>query len=508
MRVLSIDVGTSSVKAGLTEDRVVTHVVTVEHTTQHPRPGRIEQHPDHWWNGVKQAISRLRVVNEADPHSIDAISVTGQMQDLIRVHNDAVLLPAILYSDTRADQEHEALVAQLGLAWANAVGAQPDATNLAAKWVWVRNHAGISPNDDHLLFGAHSDVVRRMTGRSVCDHTTAATTGLFDIDSRTWWAPVLQAAGIADEQLPNLVSGAQVVGALSDGAAAEIGWPVVAGVPVIHAPGDAVATTLGIVGAQTNQPYAYVGTSGWVGVIVTARPSTPGVITLPTQRMDRWLAVIPMMSAGASIDWARTNLLGDVSFDAFDQIATDHCAAAEGLLFLPDLNGTRASPAANGVLVGLRPTTTPGAVAAAAFEGVARELLAASTTLGLSPTTLPLCGGSVESDVFCQVVSDVFGVRTTRPDVAHASLIGAADCAAAALQQLLIPHDFNSETSSGALLSSTTQTERSSFDPNPNRTQVHRRFNPVAASVAGALHPLWSELTPQSVHQLDHSPTA
>ena len=163
-RTLAIDVGTSSVKAAVILDGAVVASVDHAYPLATPHPGWVEQHPDDWWDGTVATIMQLS--REEDPASLDALAVTGQMQDLICLDAEGrPLRPAILYSDSRAVVEHDELVARFGDRWGEVVGSAPDASNVAAKWCWLQRH---EPNTvaacAMALFGGHSLVVHRLTG--------------------------------------------------------------------------------------------------------------------------------------------------------------------------------------------------------------------------------------------------------------------------------------------------------------------------------------------------------
>ncbi|HRE00007.1 MAG TPA: FGGY family carbohydrate kinase, partial [Ilumatobacteraceae bacterium] len=134
--VLAVDVGTTAVKAALVRDDVVIASAERPLTTTVGGPGQAEQDPEQWWSAVCELTRELGGHLRADT---DALALTGQMQDLVLLgaHGRPVR-PALLYSDMRAVAEHDALVARYGARWAEAVGGQPDATNVLAKWEWLR----------------------------------------------------------------------------------------------------------------------------------------------------------------------------------------------------------------------------------------------------------------------------------------------------------------------------------------------------------------------------------
>lgn len=471
-RLLAIDVGTTAVKAACVVDGLITDVAEELLDLSTPAAGWSEQHPDDWWRATVAAVRRLR------PGPLDAIACTGQMQDLITCSGDAAVGPALLYSDQRAVAEHEELLGELA-GWADAAGAVPDATTIAAKWRWLERHR---PDrvaaTDTVLFGAHSYVVLRLTGVAACDPTTAATTGLYDQRTGEWWDVTRRALALP---LPTIVDPCAAVGALQPGPAADLGLNP--GLPVVHAPGDAVATTIGVVGSTLDDPYAYVGTSGWIAVNRRAGAVTAetGVIWLPGTTPATRVAAAPMLTAGAAADWARDALLGGVSIDRFDRLAAPACAAAEGVLFLPHLDGVRLPaphPDATGVLVGVRRTTTAATVAAAVYEGVAHALRQTAQAVAPATRALSVCGGGSRSNVWMQVLADVTGWTVHRVVDEHAAVRGAASCALEAMgQQPLGPAE-----------------RHATFTPRAERAGAHRRVAPLFDGLVAALDSTFSGL--------------
>lgn len=465
MRILAVDVGTTSVKVGLVDDNGIGAVDEQPLTLATPAPGRVEQDPDEWWTATRRAIARLST------DGVDALAVTGQMQDLIAVGDGRVLRPAILYSDQRAIDEHLELSVALGDAWGAAALAPPDATNVAAKWEWMRRHeARVVDDTEVVLLGGAAVIVWRLTGRATSDRTTAATTGLYDSRARDWWNPVIDRVGFP---APAIVEA--LVGPVDPSIADELGLP--SGLPVVHAPGDAVSTSLGVLGVEARDPYAYLGTSGWVGRFVDAAAPRDGVLVLPADA--RWLEVAPMLNAGGAVDWMRDVLGCDVA--SFDRLATDGFGAGAGVVFLPHLDGVRLptpDPAASGTLLGVTRSTSRADVAAAAHEGVARALGELLRHVSPDNESLAVCGGGARSDAWCQTIADVLGITVRRVADEHASLRGAAGCARRVLGEAPLPP-------AGTL---------AGFEPRPERHAVHRDIAPAVALAEASLGAVWTGL--------------
>ena len=491
--VLALDVGTSSVKAAHVVDGRVDAVAERPLTVAHPADGRVEQHPDDWW---RAAVDAVRLLGPARARPVDVVAVTGQMQDLIPLDADGrAVRPALLYADTRAVAEHQWLQHHLGAAWGDAVGAMPDATNVAAKWRWLAHHEPRTVERTRtVLVGAHGAVVQRLTGRAASDPTTAATTGLFHLAQGTWWEPArtVGAPEVAPIPLAPVVHPTEVVGTCDAHGAEALG--VGTGTPVVLATGDAVATTLGVVGDRHDTPYAYVGTSGWIAV-ATPRPEPgAGVIVLPGLGPDHWISTAPLVTGGAMLDWVRSTLLGGIDHQHLDRLAAGACAAAEGVLLWPHLDGLR-SPTpdahATGVLLGVRRSTSQAVVAAAALEGLAHALRAIAAAV--TPTTgdLALCGGASRSDLMAQVLADVTGRTVHRVVDEHAAIRGAAICAHRALKVAPIPAADRLAT----------------FTPRRQHRQAHERLAPVFDALAGALGTTFASLADVRSHRRS-SPSA
>lgn len=98
--VAGLDVGTSSAKLVVaTADGEVLARAHAPYPTLEGPSGHFEQHPEDWRQAVATAVARTGLGER-----IDAVGVTGQMQDLIPVAGARALRPALLYSDMRAGE--------------------------------------------------------------------------------------------------------------------------------------------------------------------------------------------------------------------------------------------------------------------------------------------------------------------------------------------------------------------------------------------------------------------
>ena len=107
-------------------------------------------------------------------------------------------------------------------------------------------------------------------------------------------------------------------------------------------------------------------------------------------------------------------------------------AGADGLLFLPYLQGERTPnlPRGTGVFHGLTTRTmTPAHMARATMEGVTLGLaygLQRMRSLGIAPTEIRLTGGGSKSAIWRQICADVFGCRVVTLAESEGAALGAA----------------------------------------------------------------------------------
>ena len=120
MLFLGIDVGSSSVKLSVLDGHTGKGLGALSYpdcelAIDSPAVGFAEQHPDTWWDCVRQGFARLVARGSFDPLQIDAIGISYQMHGLVVVDKDQkVLRPSIIWCDSRAVPLGNAALAELG----------------------------------------------------------------------------------------------------------------------------------------------------------------------------------------------------------------------------------------------------------------------------------------------------------------------------------------------------------------------------------------------------------
>ena len=521
--LLCLDLGTSAAKAALLDlDGTVPLRAEAPYPTRHAADGTAEQDPRDWERAARAVIVELLeaasaakasgdgaapapVPDTAPDVEVAALVLTGQMQNLVPVPRSGAASIAILYSDTRAGVEAEELRAALaadGVSWDALTGNLQDATSCAAMHLRLLRAAPEQLADlQGVVFGPAGYLVARMGLGLWCDPTTAATTGLLEARTRDWSPAVARAAGLDPALLPALTGAAgQIVGHAGAEATALLGVPD--GLPVVLAPGDAGATTCGIVGLAPGDAYVYLGTSGWLASVL------PGAGVLPTGAPDATeapageesagedpagvshhlalgassataeppiLRISALLSAGAAADWARQAVLDGADPARADELLEareqERGRGPSGLLALPSIVGERfpvRDASLRGAVVGIDAGTRGIDLYAALLEGVAHGLAHGLESEGdSSPRPLPVTGGGASSAPWLRILADVTGRPVRTVDGTDAALLG---CALVAAEALGLDH---------ALVPLGARQEAATIVPDPSAAAQHAALRPA-----------------------------
>ena len=432
--VAAIDLGTTGVKGVVlarSGELLAEYEVGLE--TRRSEGGRVEQDPEDWWEALEKLCHAWAGAG-VGLGSLRALVLSGQMQDVVLTRSGEAVGPALLYADTRAEAEALEVAAILGLDPAEATGNPHGAASVLPKLLWLKRHAPrMLEGRSRLHVGAKDVLIERLCGVHVTDHTTAATTGLYDLGGGRWWSGWCGALGL-DLALPELRWPQEVAGRVSEGAAAWLRLPP--GLPVLTGLGDAGATTLGAGVSRAGERYAYLGTTGWLGAVTPLSPVGPEVFRLPLLARGEVLAVAPLTNAGSAHRWAAETFAGG-DFAELERLVEGGAPAS--VVCLPYLAGERSpvtDPLARGVFLGIGPQTRAADLARAVLEGVAYALRATGGSLGAAPGSEPLTllGGGTLSPAWCQIVAEVFGTEVLVP--ARAALLPVLGAAFLAFRHL------------------------------------------------------------------------
>lgn len=448
--LLGLDVGTSSLKALLTDAAGGTVAsAAAEYPLSTPRPGWSEQDPEHWVRAAVTATRDALALAEATGHPgagarVAAIGFSGQMHGAVLVDRvNAPLRPCILWNDTRSAAECSELDARIG---ADRILARtgnrmlPGFTAPKVRWVqrqephhWQRTDCVLLPKDYLRL---------RLGSVRATDAADASGTLYFDVAGRRWSSAMLDDLGMRPDQVPACHESPEVVDRLSDAMAAAMGLS--AGTPMVAGAGDQAAAAIG---AGITAPGRVAATLGTSGVLFAAcdrfRASPDGALHAFCHALPgKWHLMSVMLSAGGSMRW----FLDTVARDAAARAGAEGCSVheliereagciplgCEGVTFVPTLAGERCpvpNPTATGAFLGLTLATTHAHLGRAVMEGVAASMalcLGLIRAAGIEPSEVLASGGGFASPLWTRMHADAFGIPVLSCAANEGSARGAA----------------------------------------------------------------------------------
>jgi xylulokinase len=447
---LAVDMGTSSVKAGLFESGgELRGLGSSEYSLTLPAPEQVECEATVYWQAVLLAVRAAWARAEDlghDRREVAALCMSCQGETMLCLDaNGLPLGPAIVWLDNRADREARELAEIFGgdEIYHRTGQVECVATWPACKIMWIRRH-------DRERFARTSRFVlladwmlQQLCGELVGDLSLYSSTLLMDIQQLSWWEPMLDELGLSADVLPPLVSPGTTVGRLSATAAHQLALP--AGLPIVAGGLDQV---LAAAGAGNLRPGLLTEMTGSIVAMATCLAEFPDRshgLPLYTHVVDGQYCALPYaQTGGLALRWLRDSILGassaqaSVPFDAFAAEAATVSPGSDGLLFLPHLAGAffpEFDLAARGALVGLTLSHTRAHIIRAALESVAYVIRAAIDAVrmtGMAVDHIVSLGGGSESALWRQIKASASGVPVRRISCPEASLLGAAMLAAVA----------------------------------------------------------------------------
>jgi xylulokinase len=404
--VLGVDVGTSSLKAGLfTLDGGVLGSAHVAHSLKTPEPDAREEDPDDWWRALA-AVSRTLLGPLVSQVQLLAVAVGGMAPTLCPV--DAELRPthpAITWLDQRPAPEAQRLYEKLGRP-------VPTWGSWPAQAAWLARHRPWALERTRWLLGCPDYLVARLTERPV--------------SLLAWPADEIEASGIDARLVPPQLEPSQVVGPVTGAAADATGLPV--GTPVVAGFVDGIMGVLGSGVQRLGDACMNSGTSGTFSVV------SPAGVGYPVLGM--WVQGAATNTSGKALDWFTDGIAPvGMSYAELLEEAAAVPPGAAGLLFLPHLAGERApvqDPRARGAWVGLTLEHDRRHMLRSLLEGVAFSFRSVQESLA-EVGQVYCVGGQAHSALWNQIKADVLNTPVLVPEVIEAAVVGAAILAAVGL---------------------------------------------------------------------------
>jgi xylulokinase len=423
---MALDVGTTSVKAGLFRaDGLCLGTALQEYVLISRSADQAELDPETYWQAACKTIQQVVTQASIDPAEIAGLAVSSQGETTIALDaRGNPLRNALVWLDNRAVAQAEQLKALLGEDVYERTGI-PDvvATWPACKILWIKQ------NEPQVFARAAKFVlvqdflVQRLCGRYETDGSISCTTLLYDITTHNWWPRALEAVGLTEAQLPHLLPVGAAAGTLTPRAAAELGLTthtqvVLGGMDQAVGAIGAGNIGAGVISETTGAALAIQ--ASIADPMVDKSKQTPVYVHSVPQE---YLFVPVCPTAGMAFKWfkdqfcadevARAEQEGASVYELLNRLAESVPAGSEGLVMLPHLMGAfspQSNPAAKGVFSGFTLHHGRGHFIRAIQEGVAfmlRRNLELIESSGVEIKEVRTTGGGSRGKLWNQIKADV-----------------------------------------------------------------------------------------------------
>ncbi|MCX7667930.1 MAG: FGGY family carbohydrate kinase, partial [Atribacterota bacterium] len=213
---LGIDLGTQSVKViCLDEKGQLRGVASRDYPILTPQPGFAEQNPETWWEKTKEAVKEI--AQQLPEPDIKALSFSGQMHGTVMLNEKLEpAYPAIIWADQRSYKEAQMIREKLRQYLETTTGSDIATGFMAATLAWVKDNLPEIYRQIQWVLLPKDYLKVRMGLPPSTDVADASSTLLFDIRTRSWSKPMIDALGFDIKFFPPLYESNQVIGSIKE----------------------------------------------------------------------------------------------------------------------------------------------------------------------------------------------------------------------------------------------------------------------------------------------------
>ena len=440
--MLGVDIGTTSTKAVLfTEKGEVIQTENIGYPLYTPNISIAEQDPEEIFQAVLQAISNI--TNKHPNKKLSFISFSSALHSVIAIdENDQPLSPVITWADNRSEAWAHKIKDELnGHEIYKRTGTPIHPMSPLTKIAWIVNDCPEIAVKAQKYIGIKEYIFKKFFDQYVVDHSLASCMGMMNLKTLDWDDEALKIAGVTRDHLSELVPTTKRFNNCNPVLAKQMG--IDPETPFVIGASDGVLSNLGVNAIRKGEIAVTIGTSGAIRTIIDQpQIDEKGRIFCYALTEKHWVIGGPVNNGGMVLRWIRDEFasaevetakrLGIDPYEVLTKIAERVRPGADGLLFHPYLAGERAplwNPDVRGSFFGLTLSHKKEHMIRAALEGVIYNLytvyLALTECMDGPVTRIQATGGFARSEVWRQMMSDIFESEVVVPESYESSCLGA-----------------------------------------------------------------------------------
>lgn len=441
--MIGIDIGTTSTKSVLfRENGEVVATAHEGYPLYTPTPAVAEQDPELIFAAVVSTVKQAVAAAGIEAGAVLLASFSSAMHSVIPI--DAAGRP-LMHCLTWADNRSEGWAVKLkndmnGHALYRRTGTPIHPMSPITKLMWLRHDMPELFKRAWKFVSIKEFVFGKLFGEYVIDHSIASATGMFNLERLDWDAEALDIAGVGPERLSALVPTTHVMRGMKPEYAEAMG--LLPETPFVVGASDGVLSNLGVNAIEPGVVAVTIGTSGAVRTVVDKPVTDPkGRYFCYALTADKWVIGGAVNNGGVIFRWLKDELgaaeieaarrLGQDPYDLLTQIMGQVRPGSAGLLFHPYLTGERAplwNADARGSFFGLTLHHGREHMIRAVLEGINYNLYAVLKALEETtgrPRRIHATGGFARSELWRQMMADVFDREVVIPESFESSCLGA-----------------------------------------------------------------------------------
>jgi xylulokinase len=345
------DVGSSSIKATLMDaetGKVLASATSPDKELEivAKKAGWAEQHPETWWEHVKNATAQIKGKVQFSPADVKAIGISYQMHGLVCVDKkQQVLRPSIIWCDSRAVEIGQKAAKDIGPAKClkRLFNLPGNFTASKLKWVMDNEPKLYAKIDKIMLPGDY--VAMKMTGGIKTTPSGLSEGIMWDFEKDQLAQFVLKNYGISSDLIAETVPTFSVQGELTAAAASELG--LAAGTVISYRGGDQPNNALSLSVLKPGEIAVTAGTSGVVYGVTDKKDYDKKsrvnvfVHVNHTPKKPRYGVLLCVNGTGILNSWLKHHFVGGAGLDypQMNDLAATAPVGSEGLAILPYGNG-------------------------------------------------------------------------------------------------------------------------------------------------------------------------
>jgi len=435
--LMGIDFGTSGCKATVIDEHGnILEESQKEYQTYHPMPLYSEQNPEDWVYALLEVFKQIKSRSNIDLHDIKGISFSASTHNAVLLDkNMDIIRPTIMWTDQRSFKQVDHLEENWEEMIFQITGQKVTPTWTLPQLLWIKENEPENFKKIHKIMFTKDYVRYKLTGSWGTDYIDAAGSLLFDVNNRNWSGEMCDLIGLDIKTLPPVLNSTDLIGKISPELVKVIGLNN--DTSIIVGSSDTAVEDYAAGGINPGQCILKLATAGNVNVILDKPLYNTHTITYYHVIPDMWYTCSATNTAASAMRWFKDNFcfqeieeskrINENVFKLLEKEVDSIRPGSEGLLFQPYLLGERApywDPFLRAGFMGATMAHGKNHFLRSIMEGVAfslKDCFRVYNTLNVEINEFIIIGGGARSEIWSQIVCDVFGKKITQPTEYDAS---------------------------------------------------------------------------------------